>query len=356
MTRRRRDLDATLALADRWLAGAASPAQRYPLLFERGLALDAAGRHREAYDSFVAANADQVEATPHRRDPERAHAQIAALAELYRSGLPGVPSAGGAAADGPRPVFLVGFPRSGTTLLDQVLDSHPEIAVIEERPLVPGMIARLAGRRGPYPDALARLDDEDRTDLRSWYRAAIDRHLPTGPARYVVDKMPLNMVHAGLIRSVFPEARFLLALRHPCDVVLSGFMQNFLLNEWMTALTSLEGAARLYRAVFGLWETYVAAFVPPFAVVRYERLVADLKREVAPVLEFLDLPWHDDLVRFHEHARDRGVLATPSAGQVTQPIYRTALDRWRRYDFVMDPIAAQLSDEIGRYGYAEENR
>jgi hypothetical protein len=153
---------------------------------------------------------------------------------------------------------------------------------------------------------------------------------------------------------VFPEARFLLALRHPCDVVLSCFMQNFHLNTWMASFTTLEGAARLYRAALGVWETYVDAFDPPRLTVRYEDLVDDLPREAARVLQFLDLPWHDGVTRFHEHARGRGVLATPSAAQVTQPVYRTALARWRRYDFAMTPIARTLAEEIRRYGYDDQ--
>ena len=187
--------------------------------------------------------------------------------------------------------------------------------------------------------------------MRRWYRARMARFLPGAPTRYVVDKMPLNLVHAGLIRAVFPEARFLLALRHPCDVVLSCFMQSFQLNTWMASFGTLDDAARLYKAALGVWEAYVAAFDPPRVTVRYEDLVDDLPREAARVLEFLDLPWHDAVTGFHEHARTSGVLATPSAAQVTQPIYRTALARWRRYDFAMNPIARTLAPEIRRYGY-----
>lgn len=131
-------------------------------------------------------------------------------------------------------------------------------------------------------------------------------------------------------------------------------MQSFHLNAWMASFTSLDGAARLYRAVLGLWETYADGFEPPRITVRYEDVVEDLPREAARILEFLDLPWHDAVTRFHEHARGRGVLATPSAAQVTQPIYRTALHRWRRYGFAMEPIARSLAAEIRRYGYEQQ--
>lgn len=354
VARRRRQGEEALAVAAGWLDREAAPARRHPLLFERAQALEALGRPREAYQAFAEANAAQLAAAPPGLDPGHALRQIAALAELYRSGRPPVPAADPAPGDGPAPLFLVGFPRSGTTLLDQVLDAHPDIAVVEERPLVAGLIARFALGGRPYPQALPALAEDERREMRRWYRARMARFLPAAPTRYAVDKMPLNLVHAGLIRSVFPEARFLLALRHPCDVVLSCFMQGFHLNNWMASFSTLEGAAGLYRAALGVWETYAAAFDPPRLTVRYEDVVDDLAGEAARILEFLDLPWHDAVTRFDEHARARGVLATPSAGQVTQPIYRTALARWRRYDFVMNPVAALLDEEIRRYGYHEQ--
>ncbi|GHD39623.1 sulfotransferase [Thalassobaculum fulvum] len=353
LARRRRRPDEALAVADRWLARETAPARRYPVLFERAQALEAAGRARDAFAAFVEANAAQRSTAPPYLDPEHAHRQIEALGRLYAAGRPAVPAAG-AEEDGPTPLFLVGFPRSGTTLLDQVLDAHPDVSVVEERPLVAGLIARftVSGRR--YPEALAELAAAERRDMRRWYRDRMARFLPAAPTRYMVDKMPLNLVHAGLIRAVFPEARFLLALRHPCDVVLSCFMQSFQLNTWMASFTSLEAAARLYRATLGVWEGYAAAFDPPRLAVRYEDLVADLPGQAARILDFLELPWDDAVTRFHEHARQRGVLATPSAAQVTQPIYRTALDRWRRYDFAMEPIARMLAEEIRRYGYDQQ--
>lgn len=351
--RRRNRNDAVLATARALLAEETEPRRRYPVLFERAQALEALGHTRDAFDAFTEANNTQMATVPVCRDPARAHAQIAALADLYRQGLPAVPEAG-AINDGPVPLFLIGFPRSGTTLLDQVLDAHPAITVVEERPLVPGLIARLREAGMDYPVGVSALDADRREELRAWYRGAMARHMLTSSSVYAVDKMPLNLVHAGLIRQVFPEARFLLAMRHPCDVVLSCFMQNFQLNDWMAAFASLEGTAALYRAVFGLWETYVARFDPPRAMVRYEDLVDDLEGQARRVLSFLDLPWHDGMLRFHEHARDRGVLATPSASQVTRPIYRTAVARWRRYDFAMTAVAEGLAEEIKRYGYAEE--
>lgn len=346
--RRKGDPEAAMTLVDAWIDR--SPASvRHLMLFERARSLEAARRTDEAFAAFSEANAQQVATSRPRRDPSRALAQLKALAELHRARPP--VGEGDAGSD---LLFVVGFPRSGTTLLDQVLDAHPEIEVIEERPLVAAMIADMALSGYHYPSDLPRLQPSDIADLREHYRVRLARHTGRTGTRYTVDKMPLNMAHVALIRRVFPGARFILALRHPCDVVLSCFMQNFGLNDWMAAFATLDGAAALYRATFAAWESYIAAVETPAITVRYEDVVGDLEREARRITGFLDLPFDPGMLAFHEHARSRGVLATPSAAQVTQPIYRTALARWRRYDSVMAPIAEGLSAEIQRYGYAEE--
>ncbi|WPZ35470.1 sulfotransferase [Thalassobaculum sp. OXR-137] len=324
-------------------------AMRHLFLFERARSLETARRTDEAFAAFAEANARQVATARPQRDPGRALAQLEALAELHRAGPP--VGEGDAGSD---LLFVVGFPRSGTTLIDQVLDAHSRIEVVEERPLVAAMIADLTLSAHRYPVDLPALKEPEIEELRRHYRVRLARHTRRTDTRYTVDKMPLNMAHVALIRRVFPGARFILALRHPCDVVLSCFMQNFVLNDWMAAFSSLDGAAALYRATFTAWESYCRAVETPALAVRYEDVVADLEREARRITDFLDLPFEPGMLAFHDHARSRGVLATPSAAQVTQPIYRTALARWRRYDSVMAPIAQALSAEIERYGYAEE--
>ena len=228
---------------------------------------------------------------------------------------------------------------------------EPDQAVIGRRPAI---IADLVSSGRRYPEDLPVLTSKETATLAEHYRFRLSRHTRRNGVRYTVDKMPLNMAHVALIRQVFPGARFILALRHPCDVVLSCFMQNFSLNDWMAAFSTVEGAAALYRATFAAWQSYVEAVETPAITVRYEDVVADLEREARRITAFLDLPFEPGMLAFHEHARGRGVLATPRAAQVTQPFDRTALGRWRRYGSVMDPIAERLSAEIERYGYAEK--
>jgi tetratricopeptide (TPR) repeat protein len=357
VARRSGDPQRSIAICERW-ADSAPASSRHLVLFEKARALEALRNTEAALATFTAANAAQLANTRPPRDPDRAFAQVAALTALHRRGPPTMTPPAGQDPEGPGRegndlLFVVGFPRSGTTLLDQMLDAHPEIQVIEERPLVAAMIADLAAAGRAYPADLPRLDAELLYRLRRNYQDRMARHLTSAARTYTVDKMPLNLVHVALIRQVFPAARFILALRHPCDVVLSCFMQSFALNDWMAALTSLDRAADLYSAAFGAWESYVASVPTPAITVRYEDVVDDLEREARRITEFLEIPFDLAMLAFHQHARTRGVLSTPSAAQVTQPIYRTALARWRRYDAAMRPIAERLAPEIARYGYAE---
>jgi tetratricopeptide (TPR) repeat protein len=374
--RRSKQENAAIDQAERFLAAEADPARTYPVLFELGQAHDALRQVEPAFEAFSRANQAQRAATPGGLGmPGRALAQLQGLDRLIEEGwrpsseAPPLEGESPASQDetppsqGERPglVFAVGFPRSGTTLLDQVLDAHPAIAVLEERPLIPELIARLAQSGTPYPEVLKTISQQDIKELREHYHsrtaaalsdigADIGSHDGAG---LIVDKMPLNMAHVGLIRLLFPEARFILSLRDPCDVVLSCFMQSFRINDWMAAFLTLDEAATLYDAVFGHWQRACAAWAVPHVSIRYEDMVADLEGAVTPVLGFLGLDWRADMARFHDHARGRARLSTPSAAQVTRPIYTDALARWRRYDAVMAPIAARLEPWRKRHGYPD---
>jgi len=248
-------------------------------------------------------------------------------------------------------VFLVGFPRSGTTLLDQVLDSHPEVVVLEERPLVAGMIARVKSNGYRYPEDLARLDDATVATLRRGYLTDRDRYINVPGGHVFVDKMPLNIVHAALIRRVFPNARFLLALRDPRDVCLSCFMQSFELNDWMAAFTDINTTAELFNVVFDLWCRTSERLSLDYHTVRYEDLIEDLRATASAAIGYLGLEWDEGMATFHEHAKRRGHLNTPSHAQVTQPVYSHAVQRWKRYGAAMDEPARILEPSRIALGY-----
>lgn len=250
------------------------------------------------------------------------------------------------------PIFLLGFPRSGTTLLEQILDSHPRLQALEEKPTVSAMehlFQKLsAGRERPF----AELTLEDIRHLRKTYFDEVTRHIRRDPARTLVDKMPLNTVQAALIWRVFPRAKVILAIRHPCDACFSCFMQSFTLNQAMNTFFSLDKTAAAYSGVMSLWQEYIAALPIDYHRVRYEDLVADQAGESRRLLAFLGLDWDECVLRQDEHARKRGIT-TPSYHQVTRPIYQDAKYRWKRYEPFMAPVLPVLQPYIEYFDYGE---
>ncbi len=249
-------------------------------------------------------------------------------------------------------VFLVGFPRSGTTLLDTILRSHPDIAVVEEMPAV--LLVREALERlpGGSPDGLAALDPAHLEELRQIYFTELDKHLaPEDRPAVVIDKLPLNLVEAGLIHRIFPRARFLFVQRHPCDCVLSCFMQNFKINDAMANFLDLEDAARLYDKAMTLWQQYQEVLPLQVHKLRYESLIEAFDETLGPLLEFLGVAWDDSIRNYAETATRRDRIATPSYDQVTQPLYTRARGRWERYREQMQPVLPTLLPWVKRFGY-----
>ncbi|MBX3505795.1 MAG: sulfotransferase [Parvibaculum sp.] len=323
------------------------------VLSELGQICDEMGDYTAAFAHFEAMNRRTSELKSLERvDRGKFIGEVEELSRLMTkenvsrmSALPGIEGEPGHEA---APVFLVGFPRSGTTLLDQILDAHPKVQVLEEMPLLNAMRKGFQG----YPKALFTLDEAERATLRDIYFSELRAADADLEGRIVVDKMPLNMVHAGLIARVLPEAKFILALRHPADCVLSCFMQDFVPNGAMLNFLTLEGSARFYDRVFALWEQYRALMPLNVREVRYENLVADLRGEVEPVLNFLGLDWNEAVSDPAAHALQRGTIRTPSYSQVTQPIYASSTERWRHYEAQMKPVLPVLAPHIERLGYS----
>ncbi len=252
----------------------------------------------------------------------------------------------------PSPVFMLGFPRSGTTLLEQVLDAHPALTTMEEKDPVEMLRGRITALPGSYPAALASLAPETVEELRAAYFSRAVQHLGGETKGMLVDKMPLNTIDAGLIFRLFPDARFILSLRHPCDVVLSGFMQLFEPNEAMIQLHTLEGAAEFYASVMGLWQHYAALLPLQVAAVRYEDLVTDFEGETRRLLDFLGLEW-DEAMRDHAKRVRQRPVSTPSYHQVMQPLYSRSIGRWHNYRFAFDKLMPTLQPFIQAWAYTE---
>lgn len=251
------------------------------------------------------------------------------------------------------PAFLLGFPRSGTTLLEQILDSHPAIQSLEEKPTVSVMVEAFEEMAQGRQNALAELTSEQITQLRTIYFDEVARHIKLQPGSLLIDKTPLNTVNVHLIWRIFPQAKFILAIRHPCDACFSCFMQNFVLNEACTAFSTIESSADIYSNVMRTWMEAVRVLPLDYHRVRYEDLVADFENETRYLLDFLKVGWDDSVLSHTEHAVKRGTINTPSYHQVTQPIYQHAKYRWKRYAIQFEPVMPILQPFIEFFGYTE---
>lgn len=254
------------------------------------------------------------------------------------------------------PVFLIGFPRSGTTLLEQILDSHPSIQAMEEKGAVTVMVNAFIAEAEGREDALARLSTEQIEGLRQLYFDEVKHHIYLRPGSLLLDKLPLNVVNVPVIWRIFPNAKFILAIRHPCDASLSCHMQNFAVNEAMASFFSLDETVSAYAAVMTAWLKYVDLLPLSYHRVRYEDLIADIAGESQSLLEFLGVAWDDSVLQHTEHARKRGAINTPSYHQVVQPIYQHAKYRWKRYEREFAPVIATLQPFISYFGYEESNK
>ncbi|HVA54974.1 MAG TPA: sulfotransferase [Gammaproteobacteria bacterium] len=248
--------------------------------------------------------------------------------------------------------FIIGFPRSGTTLLDTMLGAHPEFRVLEEQATVQAVLERLAMYAGGYPAGLATLTPEQQLALRAAYFQALAAYPDASRRQRLLDKSPFNTVHAGLIHRIFPEAKLIFVARHPCDVCLSCFMNNFEMNSGTQHFTRLDTTVNLYCQVMALWMTYVKILPLCYQVVRYEDLVEQPEKELRRLLDGIGVPWSENVVRHTSYAMERGHIPTPSYAQVNRPIYIDACDRWRRYADYMQPFLKKLQPYIETFGYA----
>ena len=251
---------------------------------------------------------------------------------------------------------LTGFPRSGTTLLEQVLDSHSGLVSSDEREafardIFPAMWLTPSAPV-PTPEALDATPLDRLNLLRDRYLAYMEAALnqPIG-SRVHLDKNPtLTVVLAGLLR-LFPEARCLIALRDPRDVVISCFMQYLPLNANSVYFLTLERAAQRYANDLRLWHSLRAKLDSPWLEVRYEDTVTHLEREARRSLEFLGLEWEPGVLSYRDRLKDKAV-SSPTYEAVSQPLYTRAIGRWKHYQKYLQPALPHLEPEIEALGYA----
>ncbi len=257
------------------------------------------------------------------------------------------------ALSGDAPIFVVGFPRSGTTLVEQMLGSHPALVVSDEAPLLQRVRERLYLRfrpKGDYPGELATFSTQQIDQARRWYMElahnALGSERLTG--KRLVDKQPLNTIDLCFVRLLFPESPVVVVLRDPRDTVLSCYMQGF--SRGVPHLFSLEGTAHLYARFMEVWESYKVSLGLKSLEVRYEDLARDPRKEAARLLESVGEPWNSAVLDFHKPEHRRYVV-TPSYADVAQPVHTRAIGRWKNYAAQLEPVMPIIKPWVERLGY-----
>ena len=357
---------ATIAMRDTDHAAAATLYRRVLVLdlddqhrsaaaFGLATASDRLARPAEAWQALQVAHAAQLaiarDVVPELMQPQSRPLAMSAqrvgrAAFLSWKSLPAPPEAR-------QPVFVVGFPRSGTTLLEQMLDAHPDFRSMDERAFIHELTEAMELAGQPYPDGLADLSAEEAGQLRAIYWRRVGQVVPDLGSGRLVDKNPLNMLCLPMIMRLFPRSRIILCLRHPCDVLLSCYMQSFRSPAFMVLCSSLQRLAEGYVQAFEQWQHHVQVFSPCVLEWRYESVVSHVNQNIAALGTFLDLEDAAPMLRFSEHARGKHFISTPSYAQVTQGVSNRSVGRWRAYREQFEPVLPILRPLMQQLGYAE---
>lgn len=354
--RRQDRYDAALALLD-----PADPTQAQKMLpaelLERGRLLDRMGRYDEAWTDFMAGKARgrALSGKSYQREDVRAQTDnLKAFFERARIDL--LPRAG-VREDGPQPIFVLGFPRSGTTLVEQTLTASPDIAAGDELPLIEEIamqLPRLLNSPWDYPGALAELwmgDQRHGLDIaRDHYLLRVrEMGVLREGARFFTDKMPLNEVHLGLIGLIFPNAPLLHLIRHPLDIMVSAMSNSFTHGHFCG--TALETAAEHLVLSHDLVAHYRAQMDLRYLAVRYENLIDDQEATVRKIFDFVGAPYDPSVLAFEKNVR---YARTASYAQVTEKLYDRSRYRYRHYLRHLEPALPILQPLIERLGYEIE--
>jgi Tfp pilus assembly protein PilF len=360
LARRRKDNADALSLLDQ--LDAASIQNKQSLTnyqFERGDILDRLGRYTEAFADYEAGNRTKSEFTGTVYDAETDRARFDHLKEFFtKDHLQALQKQASAAGTiDTTPVFIVGFPRSGTSLLEQILGSHPQIIPAGELTFINDLTEReaanITGSKLPFPDLLldtdVPLDRERAQRMRDFYLKGMETFgIKHNRTQWVTDKMPHNAMHLGLIATLFPDSPIIHIARHPLNSCLSAYFANFKSGHRYTS--SLASTAQHYKAVMDMLEHYRSIGIPVLQI-RYEDLVADQEGITRKVLEHIGVSW--DAACLQHHKSDR-VVKTASYEQVTQKIYTSSLYRYRNYREAVQPVIPILESTIERFGYTTD--
>jgi tetratricopeptide (TPR) repeat protein len=315
-----------------------------------GQCLEGMGDWEEAFSAFTESNrilkGNHPSATP---DPVGTHG-IKTL-ERIRSWLSDSPVKSWKVSPKPDPggiAFLVGFPRSGTTLLDSMLSAHPDIEVLEEKGLFAGLHQNWAAP-GTL-EALGEINSSQIEDARDIYRQEMNQHRRRPERSLVIDKLPLNLAYMFLINRLFPEAPIIFLQRHPLDACISCFSQSFELEATMAYFLDLEDTAQYYNAVMQVAALSIEQISNPLHTMHYEDLVSDPEGQLSGLIGYLALDWNDSVLEYRN--RDSADSHnTPSYQQVSQPLHSRSIGKWQHYSKQLAPLLANLQPWVKRFDY-----
>jgi len=317
---------------------------RFHFEFALAKALDDSGDYAESFARCERANALRREKLPYRAD--QTHAFVGRLKATFTREL--FVARSGVGCQAPDPVFIVGLPRSGSTLVEQILSSHSQVEGTMELHDI-AQIARGLGlwtrtENAPsYPEIVETLSPDRLKELGETYLARTQIHRKLGRP-YFIDKMPNNFFHIGLIRLILPNAKIVDARRHPLGCCLSCFKQHFARGQSFTY--GLEDVGRYYADYVALMAHYDAVLPGRVHRVIYEKLVAEPESETRRLLDHCGLPFEDACLRFYENDR---AVRTASSEQVRQPIFSDAVGQWQNYEPWLGPLKAALGPVLMAY-------
>jgi hypothetical protein len=324
---------------------------------QKGLLLDKMGRYSEAFAAFAEGKRSLRDMTGKAYLAEEAQDLVQRLKGFFTTSRLKLLPRAGVRRDQPQPIFIVGFPRSGTTMIEQTLTAHPQISAGDELPIISeltGLIPNMFRSPLAYPEAFAELWFGDQLEgldnLRDYYLQRARQLGALKPEQaWFTDKMPLNETHMGMIGLVFPEAPIVHLLRHPLDVVLSVF-SNHLTHGFFCAY-DLTTIAQHYVLVMDLVEHYRRQMDLRYLQVRYEDVIDDQETHVRAMLDFVGAPFDPQCLAFHENRR---YARTASYAQVTEKLYDRSRYRYRAYLNELKPVIPILEPVMARLGYTVE--
>jgi len=247
-------------------------------------------------------------------------------------------------------VFLIGFPRSGTTLLDSILRTHSKTLVLEEKPYLLNVRHNYFKNNNNKIDSIKSLSFEKIVELQKNYFKQINLN-NNDKKKIIIDKFPLSIVELGFIKIIFPEAKIILAMRHPCDAVISCYFSFFTMNDAMINFLDLKDSVSFYNSVFNLFEQFEREINLGYHIIKYEDLVNNFKETLVKLLKYINLNYEKKLENFYSTAKKRGKIHTPSYSQVIQPIYNTSINRYIKFENAKF-IKPLLKKWINRFGYS----